>query len=322
MTTSSVMSEMGAQRVREGSQGLRYRHLLCPIDLSETSGAALDVAAELARATGAEITALFVFPAVRAYAADATDGPASMLPEPGVRSVVSKDVEEFVRAARLSGATVRARMEVGDPAAEILAAAAETRADAIVLGTHGRSGAERWLLGSVAQKVLRGAHCPVLSVAGGREGAQASRDSGGPILCALDLLDGSPATLRHALYLGRTTGRPVAVVHVIEDPWQFELAAVHAQIDWSGLRRDLEEEAVGRLRRVLLAECGTSADVERLIVSGKPYREVLRMVEEHGASVVVMGRHGHPGARGGLFGSNAEHVMRAAKCPVLTVCGA
>jgi hypothetical protein len=90
----------------------------------------------------------------------------------------------------------------GDPAAEILSAAAAWQADLIVMGTHGRAGLERWILGSVAQAVLRNAPCPVLTVAGARrdEHAAVARDGGG-IVCALELNDvGSHAA--HALALG------------------------------------------------------------------------------------------------------------------------
>ena len=321
MTTPPVAPP--ASHARPVQEGLLMRRLLCPIDLSETSAAALDSAAELARATGAEITALFVFPTVRAIGAEGGALPWPMIPDPGARSVVAKDVEEFVRGARQAGASVRARLEIGDPATEILAAADDMKADAIVIGTHGRSALERWVLGSVAQRVLRGARCPVLAVCSRRPHTPAvGPRPDGPILCALDLQEGSASTLRYALQLGRVTGRRVTVVHVIEDPWHYEEAALRAHVDWVGVRRQLVDDATDCLRGLLQAESTPGQPVDQLLGLGRPYRQILEFAAEQGASMIVMGRHGPGRPRGGLCGSNADHVMRAANCPVLTVRGA
>jgi nucleotide-binding universal stress UspA family protein len=309
-------SDVTSDRSERGAVAPRpIRRLLCAIDLSETSAGALNAAAALARATGAEIAALFVFPPVPAYG----HGEAPLVPDPGVRSVVAKDVESFVHGARAGGVSVSARVEVGDPAEEILAAATETKADAVVLGTHGRSTIERWMMGSVAQKVLRGAACPVLTVAAPRATQAAPHGIlAGPVLCALDPAEASPATLRWALAIARSTGARVTALHVVEDPWLYASVCLGMQ-EGAALRLRVEEDAGLRLRRAIESERRSGDRVVTLVAAGKPYREILRVAQEENVAMIVMGREAADAERGALFGSNADRVMRAATCPVLTV---
>ena len=170
-----------------------------------------------------------------------------------------------------------------------------------------------------ALRVLGGARCPVLPVPSGPE-RPAAAAAAGPVLCALDVAERTTEPLKYALHLGRITGRPVCVVHVIEDPWQYDAAADLARLDWDGLRRQLRNDASAGLEQRIRAECEKGESVERLVLAGKPYREILQLAQERDASMIVVGRQGEMGgARAPLFGSIAEHLMRGAKCPVLTV---
>jgi nucleotide-binding universal stress UspA family protein len=132
--------------------------ILHPTDFSEQSGHALHFAAGLARDYGARLVVL--------HAAEAT-------PLGYFEGASASDPEAPIRAARQRfeqldvphvGASVERRFEVGDPTESILRIAAEIRADLIVMGTHGRTGLERFLMGSVAEQVVRRAPCPVLTM--------------------------------------------------------------------------------------------------------------------------------------------------------------
>lgn len=143
------------------------RRILVPVDFSEPSQRALDYAAELARPFGAAIEVLHVAE-VPAFV------PSASLPEARasdlslvtlVRESADKMLTEFVVAAAARGVVVQAsRLELGSPARVITEVAAAGDYDLIVLGTHGRTGLTRALMGSVAERVVRHAPCPVLSV--------------------------------------------------------------------------------------------------------------------------------------------------------------
>ena len=86
--------------------------------------------------------------------------------DPGVRAAVAEDLGEFVRPAREAGVPVWISLKTGSVADAIVAEADRISADLVVMGTHGRSSVDRWMLGSVTDEVRRRAPCPVLTVRG------------------------------------------------------------------------------------------------------------------------------------------------------------
>jgi nucleotide-binding universal stress UspA family protein len=237
-----------------------------------------------------------------------------------VRATVVDDLAPFLAPVRQAGVPVRVVLATGEAAHEIVAAAEALAADLIVMGTHGRTGFERWALGSTAECVLRNASCSVLTVAGDKEESGPSfSPGGGPIVCALELHDSSMATLETALSLAAMTGRKVKLVHVLPDMSQYQATALCAGIKWEELRRDLEDDARRRLAAVAAAAPGGGRVADTIVASGKPYREILHIARACDASLIVMGIHGRAPLHRSFFGSSAEHVVREAACPVLTV---
>ena len=137
--------------------------ILVPIDFSDWSRAAVERAVALAGPTRAEITAVFVLPCASPAGNEAT-GSCADEADDNMMSAMAEDVEEFLRPARTAGLPVRVSVKRGDTVTSILDLARESDADVIVMGTHGRSGVKRWVLGSVTDGVLRKAPCPVLAV--------------------------------------------------------------------------------------------------------------------------------------------------------------
>lgn len=137
---------------------LPIRTILHPTDFSERSGYAFQLACALTRDYGARLVVLHVAPRpVIAY------GEGILPPDP---EAVFQEAKEQLARLEVPGGNVRAerRLEEGDPTTEILRVAREINADLIVLGTHGRTGLARLLMGSVAEEVVRKASCPVLTV--------------------------------------------------------------------------------------------------------------------------------------------------------------
>jgi len=141
-----------------------WKRICCPIDFSDASRAAMEVAADLAQRFGAALTLLHAYP-VPGYTFPDGSVVASprMLQE--LADQAAKHVGEWKRQAEELGApTVNAETLVGEPASEILAHARDRGIDLLVLGTHGRTGLEHALMGSTAERVVRRARCPVLTV--------------------------------------------------------------------------------------------------------------------------------------------------------------
>ena len=143
------------------------RHVLCPVDLSGAAAKALRYADALRSALGAELTVLFVDPV-------ATERPQDLEP---------REPTAFIAATVGSATDVRAIQRQGEPVDEILRTSAALDCDLIVMGTHGHTGVQRLLLGSVAESVLRRSLTPVLVV----PHAMAMREDGArldSVICA------------------------------------------------------------------------------------------------------------------------------------------
>jgi universal stress protein A len=133
-----------------------WRSLCCAVDLSEASRLAMREAADLARRGGGALTLVHVHQPPAAVAPAAFEEA-----EDRAERLVEAWREE---AERLAGRTVRAVLLVGDPAPELLRWIDERRPDVLVTGSHGRTGLARLMLGSVAERLVRHASCPVLVV--------------------------------------------------------------------------------------------------------------------------------------------------------------
>ena len=290
---------------------VRITHILCPVDFSEFSRRALECAVGIARYYGARITALHVMPPVVAFGPPTGEGlypPMVFSPED-----LRQFRDELAAFARSCGAAdVETEVAEGSVAGVIEEFARDLPADLVVMGTHGRSGFERLLLGSVTERVLRKAPCPVLTVP-----AQNTAEAPVPlkrVLCAVDFAPASLNALALAQSLAGEAGATLCVMHVLEPASVFEPVAAGG----AAASADLRREARQRLERLIDGDTRAFTDVMEVVVAGKPYQEILRVAGEQHADLIVIGAHG--GARGlPAFGSTTSHVVRAAQRPVLTV---
>jgi nucleotide-binding universal stress UspA family protein len=143
---------------------LEWKKILCPVDFSDASRSALQVASELARRFDGEVTVFHAYPLPGYTLPEGT-----VLPATGMLQELAEQtdalLERWKKEAIADGAPrVSANKAVGEPAAEIVAAAEDGKYDAIVVGTHGRTGLAHVLLGSVAERVVRRAPMPVVTV--------------------------------------------------------------------------------------------------------------------------------------------------------------
>jgi nucleotide-binding universal stress UspA family protein len=198
---------------------------------------------------------------------------------------------------------------------EILTQAEATHADVIVMGSHGRSGFQRLLLGSITEKVLRAARCPVMVVPAhvmspaGTSGRPFTR-----ILCPVDFSCDALAALSRACDLARQAKAPVTVLNVIDVP-----AALYEMpgFDIDGYRRDAVNRSRARLSELIPK--ATARGLEVIVSDGRPDHEILRVAVERGVDLIVMGGSGRHAVDLAVFGSTTHRVVRGASCPVLTI---
>jgi nucleotide-binding universal stress UspA family protein len=141
-----------------------WKRILCPIDFSDASRAALETACDLARRFDAKVALFHAYPVPGYTFPDGSFvASAKMLDE--LADQAKRHLDEWKALAETAGVKeVETATAVGEPAHEIVDFATRNRADLLVLGTHGRTGLSHALMGSVAERVVRKAPCPVLTV--------------------------------------------------------------------------------------------------------------------------------------------------------------
>lgn len=288
---------------------LHVERILCPTDFSDYSVRALGYAATLAKRLEARLSVLHVMPNVVA----ATGGPYFPATQQ-MRERAASELHAFTEPARTAGAVVAPELREGEVWREIQAMAAELPADLIVMGTHGRSGFEQFLLGSVTEKVLRRSSCPVLTVC-----HVAERPRGEPalfrrILCATDFSASSPLTIAFALSLAAEQQAELTLLHVLEG-----LQLYRAAPEFGPLNRQLEEAARQQLEASVASAARDWCTVQHRVTVGRAHSEIVRVARDQDADLIVMGTHGHSSIASLFFGSTSYHVVRGAGCPVLTV---
>jgi nucleotide-binding universal stress UspA family protein len=292
--------------------------VLCPIDFSDSSTHALEQAAAVARWYNARLVALHVYsPLVPVPGLPVDRAPDSELQRSHDETTV------FVESVLGSGTGVDVFVDAGQPVPSILERAKCLAADLIVMGTHGTSGFEHLLLGSVTEKVLRKAICPVLTVP--PRARITSRLPFARVLCAVDFSDWSVAAVELASSLAQQSGATLELLHVVEWPWEEPPAPLFAELPREQaaalleFRRYVTASATRRLESLVPSETRDRCAMTTGVCHGKPYVEILRVAAESAADLIVLGVHGRRLLDVAMFGSTTNQVVRRAACPVVTL---
>jgi nucleotide-binding universal stress UspA family protein len=280
------------------------RRILFATDFSAGSAVAEDYAGHFARSYGAELLLLHVSEPYPTLSADAVAE--SSLLEP-VRQRVVSTLEESAARYERAGIRASARHRVGVPSEEILRLAADEEADVIAIGTRGRTELKDLLLGSTAERVIKGAPCPVITVPAGV-------NSGGErLLVPFDFFSPSIDALETAVRLAGDFHAQILLLHVLDWAWlrqQFNLT----EFANDGDVRTQIETRLGPYADRIRAE---GIDVEILIRGGaSPVDHILETATEEHVHLIVMGTHGRRGFQRALMGSVAEGVVRRATSSV------
>jgi nucleotide-binding universal stress UspA family protein len=283
---------------------LPIKTLLHPTDFSDQAATAFQLACALARDYRARLVVLHA-------ARSPVIAPVGGAAPPGVE-VYQEELTEKLKGLQLAAPEVCVEpwlLLEDDPAAAILRVAREVGCDLIVLGTHGRTGLRRVLLGSVAEQVMRQAACPVVAVKTLQGVAMPPIRT---VLHPTDFSERSDYAFRLACSLARDYGARLLLVHVTPTVVvSGEVVTLPPQPPdvWKALQEQLAN----------LRPPDPNVSVGRHLKEGDPATEILRLAREAKVDVIVMGTHGRTGFGRLLLGSVAEQVVRRAPCPVVTV---
>ncbi|PIQ61016.1 MAG: hypothetical protein COV99_10500 [Bacteroidetes bacterium CG12_big_fil_rev_8_21_14_0_65_60_17] len=288
------------------------RTILVPTDFSSSADSALAYAFQFAEVYGADVHILHIVerpmatvpdlpPEIVSLAQDkAMDAMAQLLRRHGK---TEKDVTVTVKPERL---TTSIPEMIGT-------FAEENRCDLLVMGTHGRRGARRLLLGSVTEEVIRHSRVPALAVREGEEPDAAKKDR--HILVPIDLSDSTDAALRVATDVALKFNARIELLHVVDIgfyPYYGLLKDPVAELEQKAL--DVAGKQLEK-RAKKLRDVGIDVEIHRR--KGHVADRILAFTSENDVDLIVMASHGRSGIDRVLLGSVAERVLRAARVPVM-----
>ena len=267
-----------------------YETILVPTDGSDTSVAAGKAAFVLAREFGAELHALHVLE---------EDSPDRSYGNELVAAIedaaAEADIETTTAVVETDESVHRALIEY----------ATEHDIDCIVMGTHGREALREYVLGSVAERTLREAPVPVITV---HEDTAVSSEID-RVLVPTDGSDSANAAAEHAVAFATATGAAVHVIRVVDDRNVDE--TVHDAFEDAGQRA--VEEVIETAQRADVSS------IEAQVLSGIPHQAIREYAEHNDIDYVFMGTHGRTGVSRYLLGSVTERVVRLVDVPVVSL---
>ncbi|MEW5851991.1 MAG: universal stress protein [Myxococcota bacterium] len=283
------------------------KNILLATDFSEMSAHAARTAVKLCGLTGASLHVVSVVEQIAGYH-NLRFPPDT--PPPLMRPLVDSarhELDAFITAHLGTVDATRQHFRAGRPYEEILHAVRDSRADLVVMGTHGRKGIDRVTLGSVAERVVANCTTPVLAVQKTLAFDQAMR-----ILVATDLSPSAERAADVAGTLARLTSGRITLLAVLESPhtgfWRHAPTEDRAQAE-ARVRKDLDAFAARALGGV---------KPESVVVrSGTPAVEIVAASKELGVDLMAMGSRGESGVAEWVLGSVVQRVLRDSAIPLL-----
>jgi len=291
---------------------LEIKLILCPIDFSEFSLRAYRYALSIAEHYRSKVVAQHIVELWR-YPSAGFAASASLYDEfcQAVLENGKEKLQEFVKNHTEGEIQPELVVHHGRAPDSILSFAEAQKADVIVMGTHGHRGYDRLMLGSVTERVMRTASCPVLAVCQpprdstttGKEQSQAHRLY--RILYCTDFSENSDPALNYAMSAAEEYDAELTLLHVLEEvsgPAKTEKAIA---------------AATERLENLIPPEGRKSLKTRTAVRMGKPYRQIIQFAVEAQIDMVAMGVRGRGALDLAVFGSTTYRVLQLGPCPVL-----
>jgi nucleotide-binding universal stress UspA family protein len=290
---------------------MQVKSILCPTDFSDFSSAAYQYALSLAEYYKARMIALHVVELWKYPFADYAAHEADYAKFSGALNEGGEvKLQRFVKEHSSGTLQPERVVRQGNAPNCILSFAQKENIDVIVMGTHGRRGFDRLVLGSTTDRVMRKAACPVLVVSDPSHKDLTTGPDGrhrlSRILYCTDFSNNSERARGYAISLAAEYGAELTLLHVAENA---DLARVEA----------ITAERTQELDRLVSQAERKNLNVRLAVRFGKPYEEIVRHVTETQPSLIIMTTRGGEALDRAVFGSTTYRVVQLGPCPVLAV---
>lgn len=279
--------------------------ILCPTDFSDHAAYALRFAASLAESAGGTLIVLYADPFLPPpyFTRGQVDAVMQGKEQSKSAALVALDAHVKETLGDRAHLTVQSLVAESLPVPAILASARDHRAGLIVMGTHGRSGINRVMLGSVAERVLREARLPVITVKMPGEGTRQAISPIRSILCPVNWTETAHQALDAAVTLAEQFSAEIRVLHVVEEA----TTETSTDVESKRLCAWVPQERRGR------------CEIHEVIRSGNAAAEILKEAGEQRCDLLVLGAQHKRFHDSTILGVTTVRVTRHAPCPVLTI---
>jgi nucleotide-binding universal stress UspA family protein len=289
--------------------------ILCPVDFSEFSTRAYRHALSLAEHYRAKLVALHVVELWKYPYADyaATDGGDYGNFRQSIHKGGKEQLQEFVNKHSDGGMKPELAVCEGRAPDSILSFAKDQKTDLIVMGTHGRRGFDRLMLGSATDRVMREASCPVLAVCQPPRDSVAASEKGhyahhlNRILACTDFSENSDRALDYAISATEEYNAELTLMHVVE----------HVPSPTGA--EEVIATATVQLDKLIPAERRKPLKIRTVVQMGKPYQRIVEYAQQAQIDLVTMGVRGAGAWDRAIFGSTTYRVIQLGSSPVLAV---
>jgi nucleotide-binding universal stress UspA family protein len=298
-----------------------FRKILVPTDFSACADQAFTYGLALARRYRAEVHLLHVIGPLEGDAYS----PLRHSPEAHVRQETPDKIaynllQTVIHRHDTEGITIKPVKQHGSAVASVLLQYAKAESvDLIVMGTHGRHGAQRFIMGSVAERVVRQASCSVLTVreqkATMSPGIKPDKLQIQRILVPLDFSEHSEALLRVAHAMAVAYGAQLDLLHVGEMP--LFVGIYSGILTANDLVPEFDKHALAKLQHLWEEVGGEEVQAKLHVEEGHAAAHIVDFAARFGVDLIVIASQGRSGIERFLIGSVAERVVRSATCPVL-----
>jgi nucleotide-binding universal stress UspA family protein len=282
----------------------RFANILFATDFSPAAAHAIPFIKKIARHFQSNLLAFHVKPPV----VNPMTQPATWPVDVEAAKVFDKERREELLDT-FAGIKTEVLIEEGDIQSGLEKAIQKHNTDLVIIGTRGRTGLAKMLLGSVAEEIFRTVPCPVLTVGPHSDAAKANIRE---ILFATDFASEAPSAAAYAVSLAQEFQARLTMLHVVPEPKPGDL------VSWS----DVQESSKKLLRKLVPPEAEAWCKPEYFVERGDPGQRILDLANVRAVDLIILGAQpekGVPGAATHLPIATTHKVVAHAHCPVLTV---
>ncbi len=296
-----------------------YKRILVPLDGSELAERVIPYAVSIANAMSSQVSLLRIFDSVPEQWADPTHGRYLDQLTSSFRNEAVNYLERIATPLRREGITVTCSAHEGNPSELIINESSQEADTLIAMSTHGRSGINRWVMGSVTDKVLHGVNEPLLIVRS-QEGSPPASIKANNIILPLDGSALSEQVLPHAVSLAKALGASVTLLRSTDISYYTQMGEDYPTSMYEDLIQEATVEAEEYLKRISeqLSNEGVG-ESQSYVRQGEAASTILDLAGDSPSTLVAMCTHGRSGVGRMVLGSVTDRVVRHSNRPVLVI---